>query len=332
VAILSWTYLAAVCAIAIVMWTLGDRWWVATVFLYMGRWVFLLPLALLAPAAAALSWRSLVPLAAAALVAAVPIMGFRTGWRWPRAVPNGANVRIVTFNVDGGAALLGQLPRLLEEWGPDVVAFQECGPALAEETRRVPGWYHHDVNGLCLLSRFPIRDARVMDRAALEVVKQSGTGIGGAGLVARYTLQFPLGVIQFTNLHLETPRKGFEGLMALDVNQLRQNSALRDIESDLARKWVDQGVAGQATPFLVAGDFNTPVESRILRDHWSDLANAFSQAGSGLGVTKYNGWIRIRIDHVLLGPSWRAVRVNVGRHLGSDHRPLIADLTLVGTG
>ena len=52
-------------------------------------------------------------------------------------------------------------------------------------------------------------------------------------------------------------------------------------------------------PFLVVGDFNAPVESVIYRRYWGDLRNAFSYAGFGFGSTRLNGWIRVRIDHIL---------------------------------
>lgn len=79
---------------------------------------------------------------------------------------------------------------------------------------------------------------------------------------------------------------------------------------------------------IVAGDFNTPVESRIFQQHWGDITDAFSYAGSGFGMTKYNGWIRARIDHVLTGDGITPERAVVGQDLGSDHRPLIVDLTI----
>jgi vancomycin resistance protein VanJ len=45
-------------------------------------------------------------------------------------------------------------------------------------------------------------------------------------------------------------------------------------------------------------------------------------------VTRHNGWIRVRIDHVLASRGWHVRRAVVGPELGSDHRPLIVDLTL----
>jgi endonuclease/exonuclease/phosphatase (EEP) superfamily protein YafD len=327
---LSWAYFAASVLLAAILWGLGDRWWVATILLFIGRWIFLLPLAVLVPAAFAFRRRAIVPLSFATLVILDPVMGLRTGWRaWlPRQA--GGSIRVVTFNTDNGDGVASGLPVILETWDADIVAFQECGPRLTEAVQHVPGWHHHEEHGLCVLTRFPINSAKVMDRSAFERVKlDEAAGIGGSADVVRYDLQLPQGSITFAVLHLETPRKGLEGLAEgwsmFDLQRLKSNTELRDVESEVARRWVDQGRG----PTLVVGDFNTPIESRIFQEHWGDLADAFSQTGVGFGMSKYNGWIRVRIDHVLMSPAWRADRVRMGNSFGSDHLPVIADLTLV---
>jgi endonuclease/exonuclease/phosphatase (EEP) superfamily protein YafD len=322
-----WAYLAAVVVIAAAMWTLGDRAIVGSVLLFMGRWVFLLPLALLLPATLWLRRDRLPHLILAAAIVVGPIMGFRTGWRRALPHPAGLPVRVATFNAEGGGVLAQMLPGLLARWGAQIVAFQECGESLAAAAARLSGWYHYEGKDLCLLSKYPIRRAEVMDRSGLDRVKQSeAKEIGGAGYVVRFVLDGPRGPIRVGNLHLETPRKGFEGLMDRDLRRIRMNTEIREVESDLARAWVDTGTG----PLVVLGDFNTPVESRIFRDHWGDLADAFSTAGFGLGMTKYNGWIRARIDHVLTSDDWHVAGAHVGPDAFSDHRPLLVDLTLVG--
>ncbi len=281
-------YFAVSLILWMLLWNWGDRWWPATVLLFSGRWIFLTPLVLLLPAAIVLRRSLVAPLIVAAAVIVGPVMGFHLGLArfLPRAA--GEHLRVVSLNADEGSGIASQLPILLAAWEPDIVAIQECGATLAEATRLVPDWYHNDVNGTCLLSRYPISKVDVMDRSALERVKQDAlAGIGGAGYVARYTIATPQGDISFTNLHLETPRKGLETLRD-NIWRLRLNTHLRDVESDLARRSVDRG----REPLLVAGDFNTPVESRIFQDHWGDLTDAFSTVGFGLGMTKYNGWIR----------------------------------------
>ena len=325
--VLAWTYLAATLGVAIAMWGFGDRFWPATILLFMGRWIFLLPLVVLAPVALLLQRRLLLPLVLAALTVVGPVMGGRAGVGRLLQVPDGMPLRVVTFNVGGGQAMIHDLALLLEIWSADVVLFQECGERLAAMSKEARGWNAHHAGPLCMMTRFPIVAAEPMDRSALERVKQDAeAGIGGAGYVARYTLATPSGPITVVNLHLETARKGFEGLMDGDVEQLRLNTRLRNLESSLARRWTDAGRG----PTIIAGDFNTPVESRIFQQHWGDFADAFTRAGVGFGQTKYNGWIRIRIDHVLTDDAWRAVKAWVWRDIGSDHRAMVADLVLVG--
>jgi endonuclease/exonuclease/phosphatase (EEP) superfamily protein YafD len=323
---LSWAYLAAVSLAGLILWGLSDRWWPATVLLFISRWVLLLPLLILVPAALVLKRSMLLPLALGAFIATVPVAGFRFGLLRLMPHPAGQPVRVLTFNADEGNVLAVELPNVLEEWRPDVVGFQECGDELRAAVVGMKGWYHHSVRQLCFLSRFPISDSAVMDRSALEVVKESEAGIGGTGDVVRYTIQTPSGPVNITNLHLETPRKGFEGLFeaGFRVDRLQANTELRTIESGLARNWVSAG----PLPTLVIGDFNTPVESRIFQDNWGDLTDAWSRVGFGFGMTKNNGWIRVRIDHLLTGPGWYVDRATVGQDLGSDHLPLIVDVTL----
>ena len=252
-------------------------------------------------------------------------MGFRTGWRRLLASPPGEHVRVVTFNTDGDRLSAPMLPVELDRWQAQIVGLQECGETLAAAVRVLPGWHVHVSRDLCFLSRYPIREAAVMDRSGLDRIKQSEADEpGGAGYVVRFLLDGPGRTIRAANLHLETPRKGLEGLMSGDRRRMSNNTDIRGIESKLAREWVGAG----SGPLVVLGDFNTPVESVFFRDWWGDLTDAFSVAGTGFGITKYNGWIGARIDHVLASDDWHVDRAVVDKQLPSDHRALIVDLTL----
>jgi endonuclease/exonuclease/phosphatase (EEP) superfamily protein YafD len=295
----------------------------------MGRWVFLLPLLAVVPIVAWLRARLLLPVAVGALVVLGPVMGFRTGWRRLLPSPAGERVRVVSFNAGGGRVAAQLLPSMLDRWQAQIVAIQECGEALTGAARMVRGWHLHTSRDLCFLSRFPIESASVMDRSALDRIKQSEPDEpGGAGYVVRYRLTGPRGPIRAANLHLETPRKGFEGLMSGNQRRMQNNTEIREIESKLARSWVSAGTG----PLVVLGDFNTPVESVFFQDNWGDLDDAWSVAGFGLGITKHNGWIGVRIDHVLTNDDWHIDRATVDGQRVSDHSALIADLTLPTAG
>jgi hypothetical protein len=152
-------------------------------------------------------------------------------------------------------------------------------------------------------------------------------GIGGSSQAARYVIDTPQGAIRFVNLHLETPRKGLVGVFQFDIGRVNENTLLRDIESRRTRSWLGEAEGS----IVIAGDFNMPVESAIYRRDWSEFRNTFSEAGIGFGMTKDNGWIQVRIDHIITGADWRAKRVVVGPVVGRGHRPVVADLSWGGS-
>jgi vancomycin resistance protein VanJ len=321
IARLSWGSLALALLAWLVLWGLGDRWWPATVLLFGPRWLLLLPLAALLPAVVALRRpRLLAPLLVAAAVVLVPVMGLRFGWRnWLGTPPAAPRLTIVSFNVEGGQGI--PLGGLLDEEEPDVVALQECGPELQEALGTLgAAWNVHTTRGLCLLSRFPIGQADSLPGYQLGA-------IGGSGNAMRYTLATPSGPITVVNQHLETPRKGLEPLRALQGSStLVSNMELRDVASSRTSNWI----AAMKGPVIVAGDFNTPVESAIYQRHWSRFENAFGRAGRGFGMTRKAWKFGVRIDHVLTAGGWHAERAVVGPDLGSDHRPLVVRLWRAG--
>jgi endonuclease/exonuclease/phosphatase (EEP) superfamily protein YafD len=97
------------------------------------------------------------------------------------------------------------------------------------------------------------------------------------------------------------------------------------------RRWESRAVSGWIAgkrADLVAGDFNMPQESRIYWHDWSNYQNAFGVAGLGYGYSKYTRWHGVRIDHVLADEHWRVESCKVEPDVGSDHRPVLAELRL----
>ncbi len=126
---LSLGYLVAVLVLTLLLWWLGDAWWPATILLFMGRWIFLLPLTVLVPMALVYRRAMLVPLVLATLACVGPLMGGRLGWRRLLSHAAGTPVRVMTFNADGGDVLATELPDVLKELHPDFVALRSAGRA-----------------------------------------------------------------------------------------------------------------------------------------------------------------------------------------------------------
>jgi endonuclease/exonuclease/phosphatase (EEP) superfamily protein YafD len=176
---------------------------------------------------------------------------------------------------------------------------------------------------MSLLSRFPILGVAARDRS--DVWRAAGSGA-----IVRYTLDTPLGRVDLTSVHLETPREGLEAILRFGPGaaaELEAKNEQRLVEARLARAWVDASACGLR---LVAGDFNTPVESQLFRDHWRGFRDCHSTAGWSFGFTKHTRRIGTRIDHVLTGPGLACVSARVAAGHGGDHLPLVVEVALEG--
>jgi endonuclease/exonuclease/phosphatase family metal-dependent hydrolase len=300
----------------------ADRWWPATVMLFVPRWIYAAPLLLVAPAA--LIARRALPILAVALslIVALVLNGLCIPMHLPFGTPPGTPIRVMTYNV-GQAHFDGRaLQALLDEVGePQIVGLEECPGDELTDWFKANGWNVHSAHGACLLSRFPIRQVDIRDPSDFWK-------INGSGVINRYELDVHGRIVSVMLVHLETVREGLQPMLRLRPwlgrHELVANQRERDLESRAAAEWA----ARAKGPILVMGDFNMPVESAIYRRYWSRYHNAFSEAGLGFGYSKETEWHGLRIDQILTNDDWSCDDASVGRDLGGDHRPVFARLHL----
>lgn len=316
---LSWLYLVAV----ILSWATAyfgdDQWWLATMVLFGPRWMALLPLAVLVPLAAWQERRLLLPLLLGALIVLGPFMGLQLH-RELAAPENQPRLRILTCNIESRYANAKRLAAMIVETDADIVALQES----SDLRNVVPHSWHMLRQGeLVIFSRYPLQkqDAVRSHPNMLACVVRSTMGD-----VTFCTVHLPSTRFGLTNLvdRHTLVRPARNGLLLQQTGQRRQ-----------AAEEVQQAIAALKLPVIVAGDFNTLVESTIYREFWRGYRNAFSTRGCGYGWTeraRIQG-IRnvVRIDHVLMSNELRAVSCRVGNDVGSDHLPLLADITYGNT-
>ncbi len=308
----SWFFLIA----AVILWGLqgglGDRWWPATVLLFGPKWIWMVPLIAWIPWAALRRKRSLLILLTALAVVAGPVMGFCFPWRtW---LPSGARstftIRVLTCNVRRSDLNQRALADLVASTGPDLVMLQEWPDGLQASALFPPrDWHLRIVGEFCLASRYPIQEVEPLSDQP----------------VVRYRVRVFGESIPLVNVHFVSIREGlyaivqnpFQGAAVLEANTER-----RVRESKAASRWVSDTQG----PLILAGDFNLPCESAIYRRFWSRYGDAFSEAGVGYGSTWFSRWHGLRIDHILTRSGWEVLRCWVGPDVGSDHRPVLADL------
>lgn len=317
----AWAYLIA----AFIAWAIigigADRWWPATVLMFGPRWIGLLPLVVLVPAALWLRRRLLFVLLAAGGIVLIPVMGFCIPWRAAVHRHSAAEpLRVLTCNIHRYALDIVAMRNLIERTRPDVVTFQEWSSRY--DGLFAQGEWHVQRDGeLFVASRFPI----------LRTEDFTQPQWGSAGAAARYELALPHGTLHLLNIHLASPHPAFEAVLDRSpdaAEQVRANSALRRRQSE----FVDSVAKGIQGPLLITGDFNTPSESAIFNGCWPGLSDAFTDAGWGLGYTYYSRQNAVRIDHVLFNNRFTCARCEAGPDVGSPHRPVFAELWLRSSG
>ena len=321
----TWAYLASTILALGLMYLAGDRWWPGTLLLFGPRWALALPLIPLLPL---ILWRKpglLIPLALGAGLVFGPFMGLRYSFSRPQTVGK-SPVRVLSCNVGGTKFDARQLSRLIQDFGVDIASLQECPEGLQLDL----GAQWHDLRSgrLSIFSKYPLKD--------LPPVK----GIPVSGTWPLYPVfpciaTTPGGDILVYTVHLPTARYGLENMLDRKVG-LNFNKARYLIAETQRRSHISQearnSVETQPLPVIIVGDFNMPVESSIFRQHWGEFHNAFSCSGKGFGFTSvdiHKGIpIGIRVDHILTGNDVTPLACEIGPDVGSDHRPVIADVAV----
>lgn len=331
-AVATWSCLAGVLAYWLGLRYIAEQWWLTTLLLYAPHAVLLAPIAALAITTAVVGPRRLLVLQVpAAAIVLSPIMGLTLAG--PAAATSGApQLRVLSFNVNGGSGSMLAIAAEVLESRADVVLLQGSNGAVNDTVLRVlPGFSARASTQFLVASRYPILELREPPE-----VEASGSDRSPRFIAA--TLETPLGKIDVYSVHPISPRYPLEDLRGrgflvglrtgeifdVDHDGIADNTALRRAQA----KAVAALAAASPNPVLIAGDTNLPRHSRILAETIGRWADGFDAVGRGFGYTFPVGRKRpwMRIDRILASPALRFVEVGFGSNRGSDHRSVWADI------
>ena len=184
---------------------------------------------------------------------------------------------------------------------------------------------------LALLSKYPIKEAKEIPLPSWV----NGAVAYKVDILGKETLVI--------NVHLESFRlrrvDGEDYLrLAKDGDAIRLKDALRaklsptfrshNIQANIIHDLIQSYGSGRV---IVCGDFNDTPLSYARYKIGEGLEDAFVSKGNGLGITFHTRPFFVRIDHILFGPAFRALRCEVDKTASeSDHYPIEAVLTTSG--
>ena len=227
------------------------------------------------------------------------------------------SINVLSANLGGNLETAPWVKRQLLAEQIDIGGFQEISKKLGGYATP-KDWYSHCLKGLCVISRYEI-----------SYLKEESESISNRNGYSQYVGLYDVDIqgrsVRFANIHLETPRKAYTNLVLKDMSldPFYDNVIQRYVEAKSVRALIDK-----YKPSFVLGDFNMPVESVIYKENFDEYINAFEDKGFGFGYTKYTSLHGVRIDHIISVHDFAPLSAKIGLDVGSDHRPIIAKLSL----
>ncbi|MFJ6024771.1 endonuclease/exonuclease/phosphatase family protein [Brevundimonas sp. NPDC092305] len=223
---------------------------------------------------------------------------------WPQWAPSGPRaetgapvIRLYFSNTHVLNADVAAITASIAEAKPDVVVLTELGPETTAALDRVL---------LAWPNRAQVGPTIVASRWPLEPFESPADGLDAS--VAQ--VQTPLGKMTIVGAHLTRPWPFTESW-----GQISQTMALQ------AR------LAGHPGPKLVAGDFNSVSSARIGDQIRNDIGLHPAPGFPGTWPTEAPAVAGITIDQVYASDDLAFVSRRLGLKNGSDHRPVVVEVT-----
>ena len=242
----------------------------------------------------------------------------------PQQSSSPGDLRILLANVNSQNQQYERVLALVRRERPDLAVFMEVDDTWVErlntlQTNLLPyssGPTNSQNLGLIVYSRYRLDNTEIK-----RFDTETNSSIVG---------QFNFGAtaIAFTAIHPPPPAK--ESLFHS-----------RNRQRDLVGKYVQT----LSKPVLVLGDFNTTMWSPYYRRFIRQTGLKNTRRGFGVlpswptkgsyvpGLSRFPDWmpllLSIPIDHCLTSAEFQAANIRTGPNIGSDHHPVIVDLTFV---
>lgn len=305
----------------VVLWLLVDRHWWALLAGYGPRWIWwpmlLVPLfaggnRLRTGFATLLTW----------LVIGWGLLGIRVPAPW-RSSGQPPTLSMITFNAAGKASAVAGAIALARRQGAELLVIVECPRSDRHESIPLMGGAFTAMYEVCVWRG----DG---GPAKIELAPKPIKVVGWSGSIALARLP-GMTPSQIGVVHLRSVRNELSEFLDMSevfgqADSMRLRQEKRIAGSVFGSAWY-RGLA--PPPEIIAGDFNLVVESAVFRRDWVGTRwhDSFDEAGWGMGHTWRSSWYGLRIDHILHDDTWVASKAKVGPDLGSDHLPLMVELS-----
>ncbi|MCH7229565.1 endonuclease/exonuclease/phosphatase family protein [Glycomyces sp. L485] len=312
---LSWTATAGVVAYSLIRLLGLETGWILVTTIAFVPYLAAAALVGAGMQAAFRHWRAAIVTAAAALAMVAAIV--------PRVLPEnqpvaeGAELTVMSVNMYVGVANVKYIIELVDRYEPDILSVQELTPSGFDELA-----------------------SRGLEERLPHVIAEPAWNAVGTGIYSRHPMERleelePDGIFYQPAAEVTLPDESKIRFMAVHVAAPGSPERIPDWEADFE----DFPATGSDVPWVLAGDFNSTLDHRLLRQvvdsGYSDAADA---TGEGLVPTwrPFEGGFlgnrlhppAVTLDHVLVDERAAVRDFEVLDRDGSDHAPVVATIRL----
>ena len=223
------------------------------------------------------------------------------------ARPGAPVVRLYSANLQALNEDVDSIRSSLVAADADVVVLIEVGDAPAARLDQILADYPYRVASPRIDRPSGAARSVAASRWPLTAIRDRPDGLHAVGA----TIRTPLGPLNVLGVHLTRPWPFQE-----QWGQISQTMALDAVVSDLTG------------PVVVAGDFNSVSSARIGRQVRRDIGLFPAPGFPGTWPSAVPSPFAVTIDQVYRSPDLAFVSRRLGRPTGSDHRPVVTEITL----
>jgi len=285
---------------------LGEFHWTLAAATYLPPFVFWFPPIALGIFGIAKRDKS-VRLLAVAVLSLVVVSPFGVDFH-QAAERDGTEIKVLVWNIKHGFGGAAELATFVKDQDLDLALFQELQEPLTLRAlmEALPGHYVVRNDGqqdLAIFSRYPLKKV------------EGKANFSGFFLQAEVALENTTLVVM--NIHADKAATSFMPVRSIDETVAMHRDARQALVARIERT---QG------PLILGGDFNVPAAAPLVQG--LPLGNAPTTTGFGFGLTFPDVFPLWKLDHLFLSDEVNWVSLEVPDIHLSDHRPIVAELTI----
>lgn len=225
-----------------------------------------------------------------------------------------SGLRVMTINVHASNDRYDAVRAEIERLDPDIIFLPENTDRWAAGLKPLQAQYPYviDYNSASVFSLFLFSRVPLLDSVILQLPEQDGFPAISARVCREGVDGSPPRCVRLIGIHPPPPLTA--------AWAVKRNAVFQAVPELVAASDVDRTI--------LLGDFNCTPWSPALRDLIAATGLRDSAYGFGPQPTWFSRWLPlgIKIDHILIGSGIAATSHAVGRDVGSDHYPVVADL------